>query len=79
MESKKLYIGKTIKRLREESHLTQTQLAKMSGVAYSTITKLETGLIMNPGFFQIVNISRALEVSLDKLLLLIIEDTNESK
>lgn len=79
MDRKKLYIGATIKKVREENELTQKVLSKMSGVSYSTLTKLESGLIKSPGFFQVVNICRALEMSLDKLLLLIIEDSNETK
>jgi len=66
-----MYLSEALKTVRENQNLTQKELAKMSGVSYSTITKLETGVITNPSFFLIVKICQALEITTDNLLKLI--------
>lgn len=53
---------------RELKGLTQKQLAEISGVTYSTITKLESGVYENPTIETIVKISNALGVNIEKLL-----------
>ncbi len=68
METNSSYIGTRIKELREINHLTQDQLATMSGVSYSTLTKIETGVIKSPRVEILQQLCKALEISLDKLL-----------
>lgn len=47
MEQQRIYslniLGQTIKRARTEQHLTQKDLADMTGVAQPTISDIETG------------------------------------
>ncbi len=57
-----------LKLIREQSEITQRELSKMSGVSYSTLTKLETGIIKNPSFQVIFKISKALEIKVDDLM-----------
>lgn len=60
-------IGTTIKQYRELKGLTQRQLADISGVKYTTLTKIETGLIDDPSFLKVTKISRALGIGTDQL------------
>ena len=71
MESTIMDLSEALKSTREGQNLTQKELSKMSGVSYSTITKLETGVITKPSFFLIVKICQALEITTDDLLKLI--------
>ncbi len=68
METNSSYIGTRIKELREKNHLTQEQLATMSGVSYSTLTKIETGVIKSPRVQILQQLCKALEINIDKLL-----------
>lgn len=71
METITMYLSEALKTVRENQNLTQKELSKMSGVSYSTLTKLETGVTKNPSFFLVVKICQALEISTDNLLKLI--------
>lgn len=68
MEIKISDILTRIKLIREQNEITQRELSIMSGISYSTLTKLETGIIKNPSFLVILKISRALDIKLDDLL-----------
>jgi len=68
MESMLIDLPRKIKRIREEKEITQKELAKMSGVSYSTLTKLETGVIKNPSFEVVLRIIKALEIDLSDLM-----------
>lgn len=57
-----------LKKIREERDITQKELSKMSGVSYSTLTKLESGVIKNPSFAVITKIIRALDLRVDDLI-----------
>ena len=57
-----------LKLIREQNEITQQELSMMSGVSYSTLTKLETGIIKNPSFLLILKLSKALEINLDELV-----------
>ena len=52
---------------RRELGLTQEQVAVRSGIGIDTFRAIEQGKSKNPGFFFIVDLSRALEISLDAL------------
>jgi len=56
-----------LKQIRKDREITQQELSKMSGVSYSTLTKLESGIIKNPSFAVIFRITRALDIRLDDL------------
>lgn len=68
METKIADIIYRLKLIREQNEITQHELSKMSGVSYSTLTKLETGIIKNPSFQVISKISKALDIKLDDLM-----------
>jgi len=60
-------IGRKIKQIREYKGLTQKELAKLSGVKYTTLTKLETGVIVDPKLSQITKLLAALEITFEQL------------
>lgn len=62
-------VGVNIKKLRKQKGLTQRQLCKLADVNYSTLTKIETGIIASPRIEQLSKIAKALEVSIDDLLI----------
>lgn len=63
-----IYItGQTIKRLREEKELTQTQLAEQIGVSCKAVSKWETGKGL-PDITLIEPLSKALGVSVMELM-----------
>ncbi len=68
METKIADLISRLKLIREQNEITQHELSKMSGVSYSTLTKLETGIIKNPSFQVISKISKALDIKLDDLM-----------
>ena len=51
-----------------ESKLSQEKLAKKSGITYSTLIKIETGVNENPTIKTLIKIANAFEVSLDELV-----------
>lgn len=57
-----------IKQAREERGITQKELSNMSGVSYSTLTKLESGIIKNPSFVVIYKLTRALDMCIDDII-----------
>ena len=56
--------GETIQKLRKTKGMTQKALSGVSGVSYSTLSKLEVNLISNPSVNTLSKLSRALGVSL---------------
>lgn len=61
-------LSQKIQQEREFKGLTQKQLAKQSGVTYSTITKLESGVYTNPTVETVMKISTALGIGIEQLL-----------
>lgn len=61
-------LAKHIGELRREAHLSQEELATQSGIALSTLTKIERGVIKNPSVFTVAQLARALNVSIDGML-----------
>lgn len=69
MESKQTNkLGIKIKTLRQKAGLSQDELARKSDVAYTTLTKIETGVIKSPSVFVVEKIAKALNVSIEDLL-----------
>jgi transcriptional regulator with XRE-family HTH domain len=60
-------LAENLKKLRKQRKLSQEELAKKSGVTYSTLIKLESGVNKNPTIRTIQQIAAALEVTLDEL------------
>ncbi|MCD6192142.1 MAG: helix-turn-helix transcriptional regulator [Candidatus Aminicenantes bacterium] len=61
-------IGKRIKQLRQKNNLTQEKLAIKAGVPYTTLTKIESGVIKKPSVQTIAKIAKALGVPIENLL-----------
>jgi DNA-binding XRE family transcriptional regulator len=60
-------LAERIRSAREDADITQQQLASRAGVALSTLRKIETGGITEPGYFTILAIVSALGISLPEL------------
>ena len=61
-------ISENIKKQRAKLGLSQEELAKQSGVKYTTLTKIESGVIKNPSVLVISKLSKVLKVSVEDLL-----------
>jgi len=47
--------------------LTQDDLARESGVKYTTLSKIESGVVTKPTVYIIAKIAKALSVSIEEL------------
>jgi transcriptional regulator with XRE-family HTH domain len=61
-------IGRRLRNAREKKRTTREKLGNECGVAASTIAKLESGRIIEPGFFTIWAICRTLDYEMGELL-----------
>ena len=61
-------IGSKIKKLRLKAELTQEGLARKANISYTTLTKVESGVIKNPSVKVIAKIADALGVSMENLV-----------
>ena len=61
-------IGENIKKRRTKLGLSQEDFAKKSGVKYTTLTKIESGVIKTPSVLMVEKIAKALGVSIEDLL-----------
>ena len=66
MESNQL--GQKIKKLRQKLGLSQDNFARKADVPYTTLTKVETGVIKKPSVFVVSKIAKVLNVSIEDLL-----------
>ena len=66
MESNQL--GKKIRKLRQKLELSQDDFARKADVPYTTLTKIETGVIKKPSVFVVSKIAKSLGVSMEELL-----------
>jgi transcriptional regulator with XRE-family HTH domain len=66
MESNQL--GQKIKRLRQKLGLSQDDFARKADVPYTTLTKVETGVIKKPSVFVVSKIAKALNVDIEELI-----------
>lgn len=53
---------------RQQRALSQQQLAHEAGVAIGTVRALEAGRTVEPGFFTVLELARALELSVTHLI-----------
>ena len=63
-----LLLGRTIARARQAAGLTQQQLCRRAGLSYSTLTKIERGVIQTPSVFTIARIAQVTNTSIEGLL-----------
>ena len=61
-------IAKNIKKFRKEKRLSQDKLAKLADVTHTTLVKLESGANVNPTIRTLQKIAKALDVSIDELI-----------
>lgn len=66
MESNQL--GRKIKKLRLELGLSQDDFARKADVPYTTLTKIETGVIKKPSVFVVSKIAKTLSVDIEELI-----------
>ena len=68
MDFKEFYIklGKKIKILREQKHLTQEKLAEKAGISLDYLGKIEVN-INKPGLTALLKLAKALEISMEEL------------
>jgi len=66
MESNQL--GQKIKKLRQKLGLSQDDFARKADVPYTTLTKVETGVIKKPSVFVVSKIAKALGVDIEELI-----------
>jgi len=66
MESNQL--GQKIKKLRRKLGLSQDDFARKADVPYTTLTKVETGVIKKPSVFVVSKIAKALSVDIEELI-----------
>lgn len=61
-------LGESIKKIRKKRNLTQDKLARLADIPYTSITKIETGVIKSPSVQTVAKIAKALNISLDELI-----------
>lgn len=61
-------LGKKIKALRLKLELSQDEFARKADIPYTTLTKIETGVIKKPSVFVMAKIARALNITVDELI-----------
>ena len=61
-------LGKKIQKLRKELGLSQDEFARKADIPYTTLTKIETGVIKKPSVFVVAKVAKALDISVDDLL-----------
>jgi transcriptional regulator with XRE-family HTH domain len=49
-------------------NLTQDDLARKSGVKYTTLSKIESGVVTKPTIYIMAKIAKALDVVIDDLI-----------
>ncbi len=63
-----LVLGQAIAKARRSCNLTQQELCKQTGIAYSTLTKIERGAIKKPNVFTVLQIAQATDLKVEELL-----------
>jgi transcriptional regulator with XRE-family HTH domain len=61
-------LGKRIKALRLKLQLSQDEFARKADIPYTTLTKIETGVIKKPSVFVMAKIAKALNITMDELI-----------
>ena len=66
MESNQL--GLKIRKLGQKLELSQDDFARKADVPYTTLTKIETGVIKKPSVYVVSKIAKALNVAIEDLI-----------
>ena len=61
-------ISDNIKRIRAKLGLTQDDLAKKADIKYTTLTKVESGVVNKPSVKTMAKIAKALSVLIEELI-----------
>ena len=61
-------IGENIKKRRTKLGLSQEDFAQKSGVKYTTLTKIKSGVIKTPSVLMVEKIAKILGVSIEELI-----------
>jgi len=61
-------ISDNIKRIRAKLGLTQDDLAKKADIKYTTLTKVESGVVNKPSVKTMAKIAKALGVLIEELI-----------
>ncbi|PIX10767.1 XRE family transcriptional regulator [Candidatus Falkowbacteria bacterium CG_4_9_14_3_um_filter_36_9] len=61
-------LSKNLRKLRKQKGLSQDRLAKLADIANNTIIKIEQGENINPTLDTLKKLSKALDVSIEKLV-----------
>jgi transcriptional regulator with XRE-family HTH domain len=61
-------IGENIKRVRNKLGLTQDDLVRKSGVKHTTLTKIESNVVIKPSVQTVAKIAKALGVPIEDLV-----------
>ncbi|MDI6785531.1 MAG: helix-turn-helix transcriptional regulator [bacterium] len=66
--SQETKLGKKIKSLRTKLELSQDKFARKADVPYTTLTKIETGVIKKPSVFIMAKLAKTLGVAIENLI-----------
>ena len=61
-------IGENIKRVRNKLGLTQDDLVRKSGVKHTTLTKIESNVVVKPSVQTVAKIAKAFGVQIEELI-----------
>ena len=61
-------IGENIKRVRNKLGLTQDDLVRKSGIKHTTLTKIESNVVMKPSVQTVAKIAKALGIQMEELM-----------
>ena len=61
-------IGENIKKIRARLGLTQDDLSKKADIKYTTLTKVESGVVKKPSIQTMAKIAKGLNVAIEELL-----------
>jgi len=61
-------LGKKIKALRLKFELSQDEFARKADIPYTTLTKIETGVIKKPSVFVMAKLAKTLGVSIEDII-----------
>jgi len=61
-------LGLKIRKLRQKLELSKDNFARKADMAYTTLTKIETGVIKKSSVFVVSKIAKALNVTIEDLI-----------
>ncbi len=61
-------VGENIKKARNKLGLTQDDLVRNSGVKHTTLTKIESGVVIKPSVQTVAKVAKALGVPMEDLV-----------